>query len=334
MDAAEVACRIGLGAEYSAWLATLEALGPASVALPDEPGPLLEQLRFDADDRLEIVSAIDGLRSAEEWRWLLERASNAVRADVGDTAGMRPMPNLPASLGAQAPCFWIVAFLAAVPNIRGWYAAHGIPNDVAWDTLQDLARHTRLHRQRTGHTGLDTQWWISLAFRGGLFAIGRLQYAPYRLQTGPAGPLFWYEDARPGLKRGDPAIGLHIPDGGPLTPEVCLESFRSAREFFATHFDAEYADAVVTCTSWLMDEQLCDYLAPDSNIVQFQRRFELVPGARDSDASAFHFVFGRTPEDIDTLVPRTTLEEAILRHVRNGGHWRMRTGWLRLADQT
>ena len=70
------------------------------------------------------------------------------------------------------------------------------------------------------------------------------------------------------------------------------------------------------------------------SIVQFQRRFELVPGARDSDASAFHFVFGRTPDDIDSLVPRTTLEEAIVRHVRGGGHWRMRTGWLRLADQT
>jgi hypothetical protein len=80
-----------------------------------------------------------------------------------------------------------------------------------------------------------------------------------------------------------------------------------------------------------MDDQLLEYLEPDSNIIQFQRRFELVPGARDSDSSAFHFVFGRTPDAIDQITPRTTLERAIIRHVKAGGHWRLRTGWFRLT---
>ncbi len=87
---------------------------------------------------------------------------------------------------------------------------------------------------------------------------------------------------------------------------------------------------MATCTSWLLDDQLLDYLEPDSNIVRFQRRFELVPGWRDSDSSAFHFIFGRAPEAIDQITPRTTLERAIIRHVRDGGHWRLRTGWFRL----
>lgn len=59
----------------------------------------------------------------------------------------------------------------------------------------------------------------------------------------------------------------------------------------------------------------------------------LVPGWRESDTSAVHFVFGRTPADIDAVQPCTTLEHAIVNHVRGGRHWGMRTGWLRLADQ-
>jgi hypothetical protein len=368
VDAAEIAKRIGLGADYTAWLESLEALGPPPGGLAEslDAGSVLEQVRMDPLDRPDILSAVETLTTLAEWRWLLEHAYHAVRTDVGDTEGMRRMPALPANLGSHARCFWIVVFLVAVPDIRGWHQAHGIAEHVSWDTLEDLARHTRLYRQRTGHTGLDTQWWISLHFRGGLFAIGRLQYVPFRLQTGPAGPLYWYAEAEaaargPGFSRGDVAIGLHIPQSGPLTPELCGRSFADARTFFNRRSDTmfsnlrsntalstarsntgfsnersntPYADAVVTCTSWLLDDQLCDYLAADSNIVLFQRRFELVPGALDSDASAFHFVFGRPPEDIDALTPRTTLEEAIVRHVRQGGHWRMRTGWLRLADQS
>ena len=336
MDATEVATRLGLGEDFNVWLASLEALGPPAggARLPGDLDELLDQLRFDPADRADILETAVTSDTHVEWRWLVERAVHRVRVDVGDTEGMRPMPNLPAGLGSPARCFWIVVFLAAVPDIRRWHQAHAIPEDVSWDTLEDLARHTRLYRQRTGHTGLDTHWWISIHFRGGLFAIGRLQYTPYRLQTGPGGPLFWYDDAGPGFRRGDPALGVHIPDSGPLTPDACLSSFRNANVFFNTHLEAEYAGAVATCTSWLLDEQLCDYLEADSNIVRFQRRFELVPGALDSDASAFHFVFGRAPEDIESLQPRTRLEQAIVSHIRNGGHWRMRTGWLRLGEQT
>jgi hypothetical protein len=224
-----------------------------------------------------------------------------------------------------------------VEDVRRWHRSQGISDRVSRDTLSDLGRHIRLYRQRNAHTGLDTQWWIAIHFRGALFAIGRLQYAPYRLLSGMAGPLFWYDDATAaalgvGFRRDDPVLGLHIPDAGPLTPQACTDSFLEARGFFQHHFP-EYADAVATCTSWLLDEQLLDYLEAGSNIVRFQRRFHLVPGTRDSDASAFHFVFGRSPESIDELVPNTALERALVRHVRQGGHWHMRTGWLRPSEQ-
>jgi hypothetical protein len=80
----------------------------------------------------------------------------------------------------------------------------------------------------------------------------------------------------------------------------------------------------------LLDEQLADYLSAESNIVRFQRRFELVPGARDSDDSVFLWVFDRVPSSVDDLRPHTELERAVVRHVRHGHHWRMRTGWMEI----
>src|SRR5947209_2322021 len=147
------------------------------------------------------------------------------------------------------------AVLAAQPASPEWcwLLAHGVPDAISWATLADLGQHVRLTRRRTGQSGLDTQDWISLHYRGGIFALGRLQFQPYHLQTGPDGPLFWYEDrAEAGFRRGDPSLSLHIPESGPLTPAACVESFRLARTFFAERFP-EYAGALVTCTSWLLD---------------------------------------------------------------------------------
>jgi GNAT-like C-terminal domain len=86
---------------------------------------------------------------------------------------------------------------------------------------------------------------------------------------------------------------------------------------------------IATCTSWMLDEQLAEYLPSDSNILAFQRRFTLVPGARDNDDWILRVVFGTEhPKELDALPQRTRLERAVVNHLRQGLHWRMRTGWL------
>jgi hypothetical protein len=70
----------------------------------------------------------------------------------------------------------------------------------------------------------------------------------------------------------------------------------------------------------------------DSNILAFQRRFELVPGAHDNDEAMLGFVFGaERSKQLEALPKRTTLERAVVRHLQLGRHWRVRTGWLGLT---
>ncbi len=336
---AGIADRLGLDAASRPWLDSLEAVGPppGGVPLPrgDDAAAVLRRLGVAEPDAAAILEALPSAEAQPELWWLLERSYHQLVRSIGaGDAGAGWLPSLPAELGAPGRCFWVFVLLAAVGDVRRWHRERGIPDEVSWGTLADLGRHVARFRRRTGGVGLDSQLWVALGFRGALFALGRLQFTPYRLKSGPGGPLFWYEAAEAdaigeGLRPGDPALGIHVPEAGPLTPEACDRSLGAARAFFAEHLP-EHASGVGTCTSWLLDERLADVLPAASNIVRFQARFRIVPGALDADDDILRFVFDRVPASLDDLRPSTELERAIVDHLRAGGHWRLRTGWLRL----
>ena len=170
------------------------------------------------------------------------------------------------------------------PDSAAGTANRGVDDEVSSSTIADLGRHTRLYRRRTGRVGFDEQFWFSLHFRGELFELGRLQFNPYRLRTGPAGPLFWYDAASierlgDGFRPGDPVLGVHIPESGPLTPAACDAAFQAASQFFAALFPTQ-TYRVATCTSWLLDDQLLEYL--DSGYQYGPLPASIRPGARGS----------------------------------------------------
>lgn len=326
-----------LGIADEAWLQELADAGPPPEALLLPAGEqlvaTLHRLGFSDADADEVGRAVpDPDRTPQLW-WLLERCAHLAIRHVGrwqETSG--PWPTPAAGLGTPGRCLWVYAYLATLPHIRRWHRERGIPDDVSWATLADLGRHVARYRRRYGVPGLDSAGWLSLHFSGAIYALGRLQFNLFRLRTGLAGPRFWYEPgdpraAEPGLRPGDPVLGVHIPESGPLDPDACEASLRAARSFFPRYFP-EHTFRVAVCTSWLLDDQLAGYLSPESNIVRFQNRFQLVPGAADGDHDIFWFVYHRPADAIDTLQPRSTLERAIVAHVRSGKHWQVRTGWL------
>ncbi len=340
LSAASVARELSLPDQLMPWLESLEQSDPPSGGLQLPRGnnlaELLSRLAVVEPDLSAIVDALpDPLKQPELW-WLLERSCQQLQRTIGNWDAPARLPALPNALGPAGRCFWIFVFLVSTPAVRRWHTLRGISDDVSWSTLADLGRHVSRYRRRNAATGLDAQFWLGLHYRGALYELGRLQFSPFRLRTGMAGPLFWYEGEAAvargsGFQVGDPVLGLHVPAGSPLLPAECDASFLQAGLFFERHFP-HHASPLVTCTSWLLDEQLADYLPRDSNIVQFQRRFELVPGARDHDDEVFRWVFERVPTaSLDDLSPQTELEHVLIRHVRAGGHWRMRTGWLLLS---
>ncbi len=200
---------------------------------------------------------------------------------------------------------------------RANHARRGVDADVSQATLRDYTRHVVLYRQTYGHSGLDAPQWLALSFRGTLFQLGRLQFQRAH-------------------KDDTPVLDVHIPAFEPLLPDAVDASFDAARRFFPRHFPEEHYESA-TCTSWLLDEQLAEYLPETSNILAFQRRFELVAeDGADADAFVLEFVFRRPRErpdllaDLALLPQHTTLQRGIVAHLRAGRHWQWRTGVRRL----
>jgi hypothetical protein len=211
-------------------------------------------------------------------------------------------------------------YQAALADVRRFHKQRGIPDQVSCATLADLGRNKLRDRLLLGDGGLRTSGWLTLHFRGALYQLGRLQFNRMNVRAAHVADAF---------REGDPALGIHIPESGPLTPEACADSLAQAGSFFARHFP-ETPTHLAICTSWLLDPQLAQYLAPDSNIIRFQRRFTIVGDGYDGDADVLRFVFHRIAPNVGELPERTTLERAIVAHLSAGKHWKNRTGWLRL----
>ena len=182
---------------------------------------------------------------------------------------------------------------ARLPEVRAKHAALGLTEDESAATLRDVFR---AHEVRGEEPFADLEW-IDVVFSGRLAELGRLQFEDH----------------------GEGVLDVHIPETGPLTPALCDASFARARELFSAHHTA-------ICHSWLLDPQLADVLPPTSNIVRFQRRFELTGESDDGNEDVLRFVFHTSSPDLDRLRPRTTLERALVEHMRAGRSWRTPTG--------
>ena len=208
---------------------------------------------------------------------------------------------------------------------------HGLP-PMDLDTLvatllavedEAVARHRRLglDDERSAATLADVGrkvasygdwaplWWLVEILRADVVATGRLQV---QRVPGPDG------------------AELHIPEGGPLTPEAV---------------DAALVDVAIVvgpvplpCTSWLFDPAL-EALPETSNIRRFVARFDITPTepseAGDSDAA--RFVFRRPVAEVldpSLVTPRTTLERVVAEHLRGGRHWSVPQGMLRVGPSS
>jgi hypothetical protein len=291
----------------------------------------LVHLLLDIGVPQEEINPILSLRphpGSDEWR-LVERIARSLLPHIGMTD---PLPETPPLTGGSDPFLrycYVYVFAAMIPALREWYEARGIDPGILRGTLVDLGRQMVHNRRRLGYGGLHLNVdWLRLHFTGRLFQFGRLQF-----ERGKLGNTTGKEVAAGGVDvgAGDPVLAVHIPDYcGPFDPAACDASFARARTFFPQHFPEERY-TVVTCHSWLLDRQLKDYLPESSNILAFQRRFTI--NHRDiapQDEMFFEFVFGAKISEIDRLPRETTLQRALIDHVRKGGHWYGGVGWCRM----
>ena len=120
------------------------------------------------------------------------------------------------------------------------------------------------------------------------------------------------------ITRESPALKLHIPADGKLTPESVDMSLRDGMEFAKKYFpDFDYR--IFSCYSWLCDPQLAEILDGECNIVKFSNRFHPL-SIPSKGRSVFNFVYRISDPGTDyALLPeRTSLERALKKHYTDG----------------
>ncbi|MFI5697287.1 acyltransferase domain-containing protein [Kribbella sp. NPDC051586] len=215
----------------------------------------------------------------------------------------------------------VQAYLDTVPDIRAFHSGRGIPDDISWASLADLGQQLKVSRRTHGEYSLETHWWLTNFWVGNLYTLGRLQYMLFQVTA---------DQPVPGTEPGEWIIGVHIPETGPLTPELVDDSLQQAREFFPRYFP-EYPVKTANLWSWLLDPYLLDNLPQDSNMVKFGRRFTPYGTPNDSQDSAIFFTFRTHGTDhLDELPQNTRLQRLVVGRIKDGGTWQSAYGYLKL----
>ena len=203
--------------------------------------------------------------------------------------------------------------LAAALKAR--YDALGIPEQVFWDGLKDLAIWAEDYWQKRGIPGIAEWGWVLTTLSMRVFRLGRLQFEPTHLE----------EDLVCGTRTypaGTPILGIHIPAGEPLDAGAIRKAMDDAPRFFKTHFQKTFA--LFHCHSWLISPQLKEILPEDSRILQFQNLFEVC--FVDQERQAEERVFGFLADDPAGYPEETSLQRKMKAALLTGKSFGMGCG--------
>jgi len=293
---------------------------------------ILEELSVEQTDLLEAAGSWEAFQRDAEWLGLLADVVTMIESHRGDHEAPVPIwPDLEAS-GPPGRHFYFYVFALCYRGACAALRDAGCSFAEVRATMGILRRHALIHRRKFSSAGVDAGWWMIPTLRGDVVHIESLQFHRLTLGAGSLGPQPWYDDDEAakrgvGFRRGDAALGVHIPEGTELSPGALDSTFERAREVVQRIWPV-HQRRLATCQSWMLDDRLEEYLSSKSNIVRFQRRFELLPTWRDDDEDVVEFVFRTHVADFSLLDESTSVRRAVKDVLVHGGHWRDRIGWL------
>lgn len=178
-----------------------------------------------------------------------------------------------------------------------------IPEPIWVDTMKCFSRFVGEHHRSLGRHGFDRGFWTTRQVGAKLFRIGQLEY---ELKE---------ED-------GKKTIDLHIPSDARMDMGLLDESVARAREFLKEYFP-DWAEESMECESWLLSPVLASLLPENSNILSFQRAFEIIsqdPEPQDVLEWVFRLTQGQqetTP--LEALPEETCLQRSMKAFLLSGG---------------
>lgn len=179
------------------------------------------------------------------------------------------------------------------------YQEKNISKAVYTDTMKCFTRFIAECKKKNGRMFFDRGWWTYRQISMEIFRIGELEYQ-----------FMNHEDEN--------VIGIHIPSDADLSKDAVDASLKQAEYFFKTYYH-DYQYNKYTCHSWLMSPILQSLLSENSNILSFQKRFEIIQENKE-DKDYIEWLF-QVPADTDyhDLPVKTSLQRKVRTLLLDGG---------------
>ena len=133
------------------------------------------------------------------------------------------------------------------------YKELNIDNSIFIDTMKCFKRFLLESKKKNNEYIFDRGWWVYRQLNMSLFRINDLEYELIDNHT----------------------IDIHIPSDAKFRKEEVDKSLLEFKKFINKYF-IEYKDARLYCDSWLLSPLLKEILNDKSNIISFQKRFDIL----------------------------------------------------------
>lgn len=183
-----------------------------------------------------------------------------------------------------------------------------IPEPIIIDTLKDVVTWTKTWTNLKGELFLGQLSWVFYSLRSEIFKLGRLQFKAAK----------FIEDVDClGIKKGQNVVEIHIPEGEKLDITECKKSIENAKQFFKEYFP-QFEYEYFSCYSWLLDDELKNYLKADSNILNFGNMFTRVHKEPSTAIIRYVVRWDATLQNLNEITPNSIFAERIKQAVLAG----------------
>lgn len=274
---------------------------------------LMDKTAFPAEAQTALLAGFDALEEKAQGpvmeKTIADFYANGFK--LGDTA-----PQIEAMAeagGVHVYTVWCLFLILAAERARADYLAKGVSEQVFWDTFCDLRYKVIECKDVQGVWGNFVAFWYPIFYTCDIVKLGRLEYEDIVYQGQP------YEKNGVSLKPGDQVRNIHIPSSGePFDAAARLESYKKAYEFYKPQLNG--GPLVCVCHSWLLYQPYADILSPTSNIVDFQKDFDILYSEDTEEFGDCWRLYGADYQKPVAEYPEnTSMQRAVKKHLLNGG---------------
>lgn len=275
---------------------------------------LMEKTNFPAEAKASLLESTEKLTASGQEE-ALDGAVDFFAENDFSVELTKPLTEEIAGAAGLSPyTVWMLLLIEAAIPVKESFIAQGISEEIFWDTFSDLRYKVLECKEIYDVWGTFVAFWYPIFYTGDIVKLGRLEFENYVYSSDTP-----YEKNGYTIKKGDKIKNIHIPASGePFDKAARLASYKKAYEFFKDELGG--GPLVCVCHSWLLYPEYGKILSPTSNIVDFQRDFDLVRVDTADEFDDAWRLFGREHQKPTAELPeRTSMQRAFKQHLLSGG---------------